>query len=662
MLGRLIEPGPGPTGTPTLAWRRNDIGESHFLPILAGGLVILGSSQHSFVVALDAHTGVERWRAPLKPGDDPTSIQGAAGVADGIVFVADTSTVYALDLASGEQRWSTPVTTSKTRPSVTDGVVYVGTADGIVGLDERTGQPVWKWRGPEGGASGFSPVADGIIYAAGADGRLYAIRVSDGETMWSHLTISDTVGTAEIQDSTVFVGTQQATAPEPVSALYALDRATGQEHWVFQTPERKQVTAGPFRDGVMYVGSAGDGLFALRDKGSSYEIVQHGLAPATLFPLSMAGGVLFEQRTDGSLGAYAVKDLRLLWETDPTDDNGSGPPIVSGGFVIAGHLFSGVTAFADPGLIAALRLPRPTPAASPSPTVVPLANPFTVDRSFAWDTIGVEIPLGESVGPDGLIYVLSTKPEVVVIDPSDGHVVRRWGRQGTGPGEFDLRRIDDNPGFGDLDVAPDGRVYVADGSNHRVQVFSPAGDYLQSFGAFGTGEGQFQTPAEIAIGRDGRVFVREESGPISTFTSDGKFVIRIDNSDHARDLAVRPDGSIVATCDFCNQLLDLSPDDAHIVARHEAPMMDGDGIGPASTDADGNVDIELYGTETILVFDRDGMALGGIRLPPRAKGVRLGQTVDYGDWYWPAPIFLPEGRAFTFGRDGLILMKVSIAK
>jgi hypothetical protein len=42
--------------------------------------------------------------------------------------------------------------------------------------------------------------------------------------------------------------------------------------------------------------------------------------------------------------------------------------------------------------------------------------------------------------------------------------------------------------------------------------------------------------------------------------------------------------------------------------------------------------------------------------------VRLGQTVDYGDWYWPAPISLPDGRAFTFGRDGLILMKVSIAK
>lgn len=123
---------------------------------------------------------------------------------------------------------------------------------------------------------------------------------------------------------------------------------------------------------------------------------------------------------------------------------------------------------------------------------------------------------------------------------------------------------------------------------------------------------------------------------------------------------MRPDGSIVATCDFCNQLLDLSPDDAHIVGRHDGPMMEADGIGPASTDAAGNVYIELYGSETILVLDRDGAALGGMRLPPGAHGARLGQTVDYGDWYWPAPVPLPDGRAFTFGRDGLIVMSVTL--
>ena len=32
-----------------------------------------------------------------------------------------------------------------------------------------------------------------------------------------------------------------------------------------------------------------------------------------------------------------------------------------------------------------------------------------------------------------------------------------------------------------------GRVYVADGSNHRVQVFEPDGTPITAYGRFGTG-------------------------------------------------------------------------------------------------------------------------------------------------------------------------------
>ena len=65
------------------------------------------------------------------------------------------------------------------------------------------------------------------------------------------------------------------------------------------------------------------------------------------------------------------------------------------------------------------------------------------------------------------------------------------GRAGAGPGEFDLSRPDDNPGNGDIAVAKDGTVYVADGTNHRIQAFKPDGTFIRQFGSFGTGPGEF---------------------------------------------------------------------------------------------------------------------------------------------------------------------------
>ena len=118
----------------------------------------------------------------------------------------------------------------------------------------------------------------------------------------------------------------------------------------------------------------------------------------------------------------------------------------------------------------------------------------------------------------------------------------------------------------------------------------------------------------------------------------------------------------MATCQGCGQLLDLSPDDASVAGRHPVPLMDGDGTGPSSVDANGDVCIEFYASETILVIDRDGTVLGGVPRPPGARGTNIGRIPDYGDWYWPGPVFLPDGRAFTFNRDGLVLMSVRLTR
>ena len=80
-----------------------------------------------------------------------------------------------------------------------------------------------------------------------------------------------------------------------------------------------------------------------------------------------------------------------------------------------------------------------------------------------------------AVGRDGTIFVASGR-DIQVFGP-DGTFVRRWGGSGEGRGYFA-----DN--ISDLVVAPDGRVLATDPGNHRVQVFSPEGHWLEHYGRF----------------------------------------------------------------------------------------------------------------------------------------------------------------------------------
>jgi DNA-binding beta-propeller fold protein YncE len=83
----------------------------------------------------------------------------------------------------------------------------------------------------------------------------------------------------------------------------------------------------------------------------------------------------------------------------------------------------------------------------------------------------------------------------VQVFDADGAPLREWGSQCNLAGEQSCADLDgDGPmTFGDgqfqepwgIAVAEDGRVYVADTWNHRVQVFDSDGTFLTKWGAYG---------------------------------------------------------------------------------------------------------------------------------------------------------------------------------
>lgn len=125
-------------------------------------------------------------------------------------------------------------------------------------------------------------------------------------------------------------------------------------------------------------------------------------------------------------------------------------------------------------------------------------------------------PVGAAVGPDGNLYVPDTHYHRVIVYSPEGRMIRQWGSDGWGPGQF----------IYPTDVAFDaGHIFVSEyGDNDRVQVFDSSGKVLYQFGHFGEGDGQFSRPQTMLIDH-GLVYITDACNHrIAVFKTDGTFV------------------------------------------------------------------------------------------------------------------------------------------
>jgi peptidylamidoglycolate lyase len=95
----------------------------------------------------------------------------------------------------------------------------------------------------------------------------------------------------------------------------------------------------------------------------------------------------------------------------------------------------------------------------------------------------------------------------------------------------------------DVAVAPDGSFYVSDGyRNSRVMQFSPEGDYITSWGSYGTEPGQFDVPHSIALDSERRVYVADRGNArLQIFDASGQFLTEWKGRSLGRPWAVRID-------------------------------------------------------------------------------------------------------------------------
>ena len=131
------------------------------------------------------------------------------------------------------------------------------------------------------------------------------------------------------------------------------------------------------------------------------------------------------------------------------------------------------------------------------------------------------------------LWVVDKGTNSIIKFNSAGYVMMNLGRRPEGyEGEYhrttgaDARAVD---GYfnAPTDVGWDAEdnIYISDGyGNSRVAKMNKNGDWIKSWGSFGTGESQFRVPHNLQVDRQGNVYVADRSnGRIQVFDSDGNF-------------------------------------------------------------------------------------------------------------------------------------------
>ena len=164
-------------------------------------------------------------------------------------------------------------------------------------------------------------------------------------------------------------------------------------------------------------------------------------------------------------------------------------------------------------------------------------------------------PTGVAVDKDDNIYVSDDSNCLLLKFSKEGKLVKVVGQRGTQPGQFDDHGI--------IKVIND-KVYVCDCGNNRVQILNTELEYMNSFGCYGDGVGQFKYPSDITQDRAGNLYVTDtNNNRVQVFDCKGQFLSTFNKKGAASEQLKSPHGicvgsdQLVYVCDKGNKCVSV---------------------------------------------------------------------------------------------------------
>lgn len=145
-------------------------------------------------------------------------------------------------------------------------------------------------------------------------------------------------------------------------------------------------------------------------------------------------------------------------------------------------------------------------------------------QSWTKEAFPVKSSHGLRIGPDGNIWAVDVEAHAIFKMSPDGRILMVLGQQGGKAGNDTAEDGFNRPT--NVAFRSNGNVYVSDGYvNSRIVEFNPAGEFVRKWGTKGTGDSQFNLVHDVTVDQQGRVYVADRANErIQVFDPDGKYL------------------------------------------------------------------------------------------------------------------------------------------
>jgi outer membrane protein assembly factor BamB len=279
-------------------------------PGFSGDMVFVGTNNGD-VIALDPETGEQIWTSKV------SSEILAPPIKSGSIVIVRTldGRIFGLNSASGRRLWTyektVPALTLRgtSTPTIDDDAIIIGFDSGsLAALDINTGQVLWETGITSArGRSELERMVDidaspiisgGIVYVVTFQGQLAALTRNTGRILWNRDTSSYSGFT--VDGDYLYI-------TDDKSVVWAFDRFNGGSVWKMDALLNRDLTAPSAIGNFLVVGDF-EGYLHWLDKNTGAFVARQQVSKERIIaPPVIAGNTVYAFSTDGELVAYTYE-------------------------------------------------------------------------------------------------------------------------------------------------------------------------------------------------------------------------------------------------------------------------------------------------------------------------------------------------------------------